>query len=121
MSGIMDTMMQARFDAYDDMMRRGCTCQPGRDHDGSDFGPCGYCEALTARARADLTAYTAAMLRLGGEDACLAIERRWGLDGLPPAMVSEALADLGNDPRGEKTGRGPVVNSRCRSRPRDHS
>jgi hypothetical protein len=21
-----------------------CTCRPGRDHDGSEFGPCDYCE-----------------------------------------------------------------------------
>ncbi len=24
----------------------GCTCRSGRDHDGSEFGPCAYCERI---------------------------------------------------------------------------
>lgn len=48
---LMDALMQARMDAYDDMMRQGCTCQPGRDHDGSEFGPCSYCEAVEHQER----------------------------------------------------------------------
>lgn len=27
------------------MTSERCTCRPGRDHDGSEFGPCEFCEA----------------------------------------------------------------------------
>jgi len=30
-----------------------CTCRTGRDHDGSEFGPCAFCEALADGLVAD--------------------------------------------------------------------
>lgn len=32
-----------------------CTCRPGRDHDGSEFGPCEWCEEQAWRAFNGLT------------------------------------------------------------------
>lgn len=32
-----------------------CTCQPGRDTDGSEFGPCAYCEEQAWREENGLT------------------------------------------------------------------
>lgn len=29
-----------------------CTCRPGRDHDGSEFGPCEFCERVSDNDRA---------------------------------------------------------------------
>lgn len=36
----------ARLDPQEATPTGHCTCRPGRDHDGSEFGPCDYCEAL---------------------------------------------------------------------------
>jgi hypothetical protein len=30
-----------------------CTCRPGRDHDGSEFGPCEFCERPEPLCKAD--------------------------------------------------------------------
>ena len=30
-----------------------CTCRQGRDYDGSEFGPCAYCESVADRERHD--------------------------------------------------------------------
>lgn len=32
-----------------------CTCEPGRAHDGSEFGPCEFCEAEAELASLDGT------------------------------------------------------------------
>lgn len=33
------------------MMADHCTCRYGRDHDGSEFGPCEYCERVADEER----------------------------------------------------------------------
>lgn len=33
------------------MKAANCTCRSGRDHDGSEFGPCEHCEALSFEER----------------------------------------------------------------------
>lgn len=40
----------------------------------------------------DLTRYCKAMTQVGGVDTCLAIERRYGLDGYPPSIVTQILS-----------------------------
>lgn len=46
-------------------------------------------------AGADLAAYVAAMHR-DDEEACAAIEKKFGLYGLSPQQVAEELAELAN-------------------------
>lgn len=33
------------------MFDERCTCRPGRDYDGSEFGPCPFCEWITDMER----------------------------------------------------------------------
>lgn len=42
-------------------------------------------------ARNDLADYSRLMLSPDPSDSCLAIERAWGLDGLPPSVVTAVL------------------------------
>lgn len=55
---------------------------------------------LAAEAAKDLEAYAKAMLLPNGWEAALRIERRWDLDGYPPAIVTETLHRIseGEDP-----------------------
>lgn len=48
-----------------------CTCQHGRDHDGSEFGPCEYCERA-ADAERDSARANLAALQKRIDDADLA-------------------------------------------------
>lgn len=45
-----------------------------------------------AQAQADLDRYWQAMSRSGGWTVCLAIEKRYGLDGYTPEIVTAALS-----------------------------
>lgn len=51
-------------------------------------------------AEADVTRYCAAMMQPNGWQACLNIERRWGLDGYTPQVVTSILdrVSRGEDP-----------------------
>lgn len=49
-------------------------------------------DAQMASAAADLKAYAHNLARFGGEGCCLAIERAWSLEGLPPEIVSDVLS-----------------------------
>jgi hypothetical protein len=40
------TIEEADFDPYAAPKPDHCTCEPGRAHDGSEHGPCAYCENL---------------------------------------------------------------------------
>ncbi|MES2166569.1 MAG: hypothetical protein V4458_05990 [Pseudomonadota bacterium] len=48
---------------------------------------------LVSRIRADLSAYKAAMQH-GDTDACIVIEKRYGLYGLSPKMVTDQMFDM---------------------------
>jgi len=65
MSSDMEMKMQAQYDGWDAQM---------------------------ASAAADLKAYAHNLARFGGEGCCLAIERAWSLEGLPPEIVSDVLS-----------------------------
>lgn len=47
--------------------------------------------SLSAKAEADVTRYCTAMMQPNGWQACLNIERQWGLDGYTPQIVTSIL------------------------------
>jgi len=51
-------------------------------------------DAQMAAADADLKAYAHNLARFGGEGCCLAIEKAWSLEGLPPEVVSDVLSRI---------------------------
>lgn len=56
-------------------------------------------EEVAAEIRADLTAYTL-HLGAGNHSACANIEKKYGLYGLTPEMVSFQLAEMGKPAEG---------------------
>jgi hypothetical protein len=53
-----------------------CTCQTGRDHDGSEFGPCAFCEREETASRLDAQAAEITALRAENK----AMKAEWAAD-----------------------------------------
>jgi len=72
-------------------------------------------DALTiaAKAEADVTRYCAAMVQPNGWQACLTIERQWGLDGYPPQVVTSILDRIS---RGQDPGKAETAVLECDAR-----
>lgn len=53
-----------------------CTCRPGRDHDGSEFGPCEWCEQQEPEVTITCQCGMSGTWPEMGEDGCWACDPR---------------------------------------------
>lgn len=67
--------------------------------DGWDFMIAGADAEVEAEIAGDLKAYTK-HLAAADTDACIKIEKKYGLFGLPPQIVTEQLAEMATPMRG---------------------
>lgn len=62
-------------------MATRCTCRPGRDYDGSEFGPCEYCESFADEEDARAAEVHRLQEALTEATAELIYLRKYGRDG----------------------------------------